>query len=68
MFCGTDGEGVVGYAVVRVDEVTVVCKTGFLLGYKLILGGELVTKGLNDVVFGFEFAGMNFEKDGFLRF
>ena len=52
-FCGTDGEGVVRQAGVGVDDATVVYETGFLFGYELVLCGELVTKGLNEVVFGF---------------
>lgn len=39
-------------------------EAGFLLGDELILCRELVTKGLNEVVFGFELTGMGFEKGG----
>ena len=52
-FCGTDGERVVWEGVVGVDYAAVVYEAGFLLGYELVLCGELVTKGLNEVVFGF---------------
>lgn len=65
-FCGTDGERVVGEAVVGVDDASVVHEAGFLLGYELVLSGELVTEGLNEVVFGLELTGMGFEEGGFL--
>ena len=52
-FCGTNGEGVVREAVVGVDDAAVVHEAGFLFGYELVLCGELVTEGLNEVVFGF---------------
>lgn len=65
-FCGTDGERVVWKTVVGVDDATVVYETGFLFGYELVLCGELVTEGLNEVVFGLKFTGMGFEEGGFL--
>jgi len=67
-FCGTDGEGVVWKAVVRVDDAAVFDETGFLFGNELILCGELVAEGLNEVVFRFELTSVSFEKGGFFRF
>jgi len=67
LFCDTDWVRVVWYAVVGVDDVTVVYETGFLFGNELIFGGELVTKGLNEVVFGLELTGMGFEECCFFR-
>ena len=53
---GTDGEWVETDALLGVDDAAVIYKAGFLLSDELILGGELVTEGLNEVVFGGEFA------------
>ena len=50
----------------RVDDAAVVDETGFLFSNELFFGDELVAKGLNEFVFGFELAGMGFEKCGFL--
>ena len=52
VFSCANGEWIVGYTIVRVDDAAVVYEAGFLLGNELILGGELVTEGLNDVVLG----------------
>lgn len=54
-FSRADGEWVVWKTVVRIDDMTIVYETGFLLGDEMILVGKLVTKRLNEVVFGRRF-------------
>jgi len=71
----TDGEMVIGEVVgIELSNAALQFEnagvTGadecVFVGDELILGRELVTERLNEVVFGFEFSGMDFEKGGFL--